>query len=87
MLFGKLFIPVSEFMKQKLDGENVGTPRDSLTFKLPPPLVVTPETTFAQALGMFCTFGVHRLFVQDQSARLLGVVTPLDIISCFKSKH
>jgi CBS domain-containing protein len=76
MLFGKLFISVSEFMKQKLAGN-----------QLPSPLVVYPKTTMKEVLDMFVANRVHRLYVcEEGTSKILGVVTPLDIIECFKSR-
>jgi len=74
LLFGKLFLTVEEFLKQKLDGST-----------MPPPLTVSPSTTMEQLLQMFADYSVHRFFVTDGST-LLGVITPADIFSCFHSK-
>jgi CBS domain-containing protein len=76
LLFGKLFVSVGSFLKQKLDGTSA-----------PPPLTVSHNTTIKELLQDFISYGVHRFFIEDKGT-LLGIISPIDVLRCFMTpKH
>lgn len=72
MSLRKLFLPISEFLMNKVMGQV--TPR----------LVhIAPQSTIVELLRMFKLYSVHRVYLVAHELKPIGVITLADVLSAF----
>jgi len=71
-LYARIFTTVGDFLKDQLKKG---------------PITVTPQHKLGDVLKLFHSKSVHRLYITDSKHALLGVITPNDILKCFRSRH